>query len=66
MNAYKSKSENNLTQNQLDAFFDSPIANMELIKKTQLNILQSLRQIEKMTKMLETYKQIEYSNKYEQ
>ena len=66
MNAYKSKSENNLTQNQLDAFFDSPIANMELIKKTQLNILQSLRQIGKMTKMLETYKQIEYSNKYEQ
>ena len=66
MNAYKSKSENNLTQNQLDALFDSPIANMELIKKTQLNILQSLRQIEKMTKMLETYKQIEYSNKYEQ
>ena len=66
MNAYKSKSENNLTQNQLDAYFDSPIANMELIKKTQLNILQSLRQIEKMTKMLETYKQIEYSNKYEQ
>jgi hypothetical protein len=66
VNAYKSKSENNLTQNQLDAFFDSPIANMELIKKTQLNILQSLRQIEKMTKMLETYKQIEYSNKYEQ